>query len=587
MKKTSILALLLAMAMLLALTAGCGGSGSSAASAPAESADTPQEASAPAEEPAEEEAEPAAETSDTEAPAPAEEPAAEEPGEEAAEPVYEKVEVPLPISDSGDPVSMYLLLPPFITAMVSSPTDLTVLGQLQARSGLTFDVTVGNYLDGQTDVNLLCAGGTYPDIINHADLYANGIDAAVNEEIVIDLRDRILNDMPNLLASLKAYDVDAVKQITTDSGYIAYFPEVYMEPYVDNFAISVRKDLMEENGLEVPETYDELHQVLTVLKDASGMQFGLNKDGFEQTLLAGYNIKPAGDANGMIVVDGEVRYSGVEDAMYEYLQMVRDWFAEGLIYSDFVSYESFMLNNSMTAGNTLFGNGNSNAQTLQEAAVNGIELMAIPFPKKDASDTIKVFGQGTIVRSNAWSVSTQCSDETLENIIALVEYIFSDEGTLLFNYGVEGEGFQFDENGDPQWTDLILNFAGGTTTAAMIYATATPAEYLPGVYDFHKFDYGYTPAMMEIEEMIRSSSTGEYDYPIGADYRISSEDLLTAASLLSDLSTYVSTTVLSWIHGQTELNEETWRQYVDTCYSMDLQEIIDIYQGGYDEFMAE
>ena len=62
---------------------------------------------------------------------------------------------------------------------------------------------------------------------------------------------------------------------------------------------------------------------------------------------------------------------------------------------------------------------------------------------------------------------------------------------------------------------------------------------------------------------------------------------LTASTLLSDLSTYVSTTVLSWIHGQTELNDDTWQQYVDTCYSMNLQEIIDIYQGGYDEFMAE
>ncbi len=582
--KKRMISLLLVFCMLLALLSACGSTGAS--TAPADSAAVSAESAAP-------EAEPEA----AEAPAESEEaPEAEEPAEEGSEeaeapveeePVYEKVEVPMPISDSGDPISMYLLLPPFITAMVASPTDLTVLGQLQERSGLTFDVTVGNYLDGQTDVNLLCAGGTYPDIINHADLYASGIDAAVNEEIVIDLKDYILNDMPNLLASLKAYDVDAIKQITTDSGYIGYFPEVYKDPYVDNFAITVRKDLMEQAGLEVPETYDELHDVLVALKDVSGMQFGLNKDGFEQTLLAGFNVKPAGDANGMIVVDGEVQFSGVAEGMYEYLQLVRDWFSEGLIYSDFVSYESFMLNNNMTAGNTLFGNGNSNAQTMQEAAVNGIELMAIPYPKKNPGDEIKVYGQGTIVRSNAWSVSTQCSDEALEQIIQLVEYIFSDEGTLLFNYGVEGEGFEFDANGDPQWTDLILNYAGGTTTAAMIYATATPAEYLPGVYDSHKFDYGYTEEMMAIEQMILDASTGEYDYPIGADYRISSEDMLSAAAMMSDLSTYISTTILSWIHGQSELNEDTWQNYVDTCYSMNLQDIIDIYQAGYDEFMAE
>ena len=594
MKKTSILALLLVLALLLALTAGCGSTSASSGS-PAESSSS-EAASAPAEAPAADEAAaPEEAPAAGEAAAPEEAPAADEAeASDAAEEtesaeageIYEKVEVPLPIGD-GEAISMYLLLPPFITAMVESPTDLTVLGQLQERSGLTFDITVGNYLDGQTDVNLLCAGGTYPDIINHADLYASGIDAAVNEEIIIDLKDYILNDMPNLLASLKAYDVDVIKQITTDSGYIGYFPEVYMEPYVDNFAIVMRKDLMEENNLDVPRTYDEFHDVLAALHDATGMQYGLAKDGFEQTLLCGYNLKGAGNTGGMIVVDGEVRYPGVEDGMYEYLQMVRDWFAEGLIFSDFVSYESFMQNNEMTAGNTLFGNGGSNAQTMQEAAVNGIELMAIPYPKKDPGDTMKVCGQGTIVRSNAWSVSTQCSEEALGNIIQLVEYIFSDEGTLLFNYGVEGEGFEFDGDGNPQWTDLILSYPGGTTTAGMIYATATPAEYLPGIYDSHKFDYGYTEDMLAIEEMIVTASTGEYDYPIGADYRISSEDLLEASAMLSDLSTYVSTTILSWIHGQTELNDDTWQQYVDTCYSMNLQDILDIYQGGYDEFMAE
>ena len=115
MKKTAILSLLLAMAMLLGLLAGCGGS----AAAPADSASAPeasnQDASgeAAAAEPAQD-AQPEPEGSD-EIPAEPEE----------AEPVYEKVEVALPISEGGETISMYLLLPPFITAMVASPTPAT------------------------------------------------------------------------------------------------------------------------------------------------------------------------------------------------------------------------------------------------------------------------------------------------------------------------------------------------------------------------------------------------------------------------------------------------------------------------------
>ena len=135
----------------------------------------------------------------------------------AEEPVYEKVPVEVPFAD-GETIRMFLLIPPFISAQLSSTNELTVLGELEKRTGLTFDITPGNYLDGSTDVNLLIASGDYPDIINHADLYSGGIESAMEHNIVLDLHDYIMNDMPNFLATMKSYDTDALKQMTTASG---------------------------------------------------------------------------------------------------------------------------------------------------------------------------------------------------------------------------------------------------------------------------------------------------------------------------------------------------------------------------------
>lgn len=575
--KKKLFALLLALTMVLSLFAGCGATESAApvSSAPAEESTTAEVAE--------------------EAPTPEEAPPAEEVTEEASvaeevlpEPVYEKVPVEMPIGD-GEEVSMFLLVPPFVSPMLGEVGNLSVLKELSARSGLTFAITEGSYLDGQNAINLMMAAGDYCDVINHADLYASGIDAAVNEEIVIDLSEYILNDMPNLLASLKAFDADVLKQITTDSGYMPYFPQIHKAPVVDNFLTGIRKDLMDEQGLSMPTTYEEFHEVLKTINAEYGLQYGLDPGGYDQSLLTGMNLKPgAVGLEGMIVVDGEVKFAGVEDSMYDYIEMMATWYAEGLIFTDFISYETFDQTNMISAG-TLFGNGNVNAQTISEAnaAGTGAVVEALPFLTETGSEEIKVFGNGEIVRCPAWSISSQASDENISLICQLVDYIYSDEGSILFNYGVEGEAHVLDDDGNPQWSDMIMTYAGGTTTAAFLYATATPTEYLPGVYDDAKFSYSYTDAMFAAEDYINNSSTGEYDMPFGAENRISSEDSLTAAGLASDLNTYIEETVLSWICGEQELTQETWQTYVDNCYSMNLQEVIDIYQGGYDEFMSE
>lgn len=572
--KKRLLALLLALTMVLALFAGCGAAESAA---PASSA--PAEESAVAEAPAEVPEAPAEE-------APQEEVSVVE--EAPPEPVYEKVPVELPLGD-GEEVSMFLLVPPFVSPMLGEVGNLSVLKELTARTGLTFAITEGSYLDGQNAINLMMAAGDYCDVINHADLYASGIDAAVNEEIVIDLSEYILNDMPNVLASLKAFDVDVLKQITTDSGYMPYFPQIHKAPVVDNFLTGVRKDLMDEQGLSMPTTYEEFHEVLKTINAEYGLQYGLDPGGYDQSLLTGMNLKPGtAGLEGMIVVDGEVKFAGVEDTMYDYIEMISTWYKEGLIFTDFISYETFDQTNMISAG-TLFGNGNVNAQTISEAnaAGTGAVVEALPFLTETGSEEIKVFGNGEIVRCAAWSVSSQASDENIALICQLVDYIYSDEGSVLFNYGVEGEAHVLNDAGEPEWSEMIMTFAGGTTTAAFLYATATPTEYLPGVYDDAKFSYSYTEAMFAAEDYINNSSTGEYDMPFGAENRISSEDSLTAAGLASDLNTYIEETVLSWIVGEQELTEDSWQTYVDNCYSMNLQDIIDIYQGGYDEFMSE
>ena len=66
-------------------------------------------------------------------------------------------------------------------------------------------------------------------------------------------------------------------------------------------------------------------------------------------------------------------------------------------------------------------------------------------------------------------VTTSCPEDKLITALKWLNYGYSEEGLVYWNYGTEGETFILDDNGIPQWTDLILNDADGLGLACAKY----------------------------------------------------------------------------------------------------------------------
>ena len=181
--------------------------------------------------------------------------------------------------------------------------------------------------------------------------------------------------------------------------------------------------------------------------------------------------------------------------------------------------------------------------------------------------------------NDPWAFSTECED--IEPLLEMVEFLFSEEGFLLTNYGVEGETYTLDENGDPQYTDLVINNPDGLSYffASYVYTTNAASGFFPYVNDMSKTFYDFNDNQWQVFEDLKTISDCAWNYPAYA--KMTTAESAKYASTESDLSTYTDSRVLEFITGSADIDAE-FDGFVDTLYDMGLQDMIDIKQDAYD-----
>ncbi len=235
-KNWNLPALLLVLAMLVAVFSGCGGSAAPAADSTAAEASAVSEAEAPAE-------------SEAEEPAEAED-SAEEP-EEAAPGTLEFVE--LPIVEDEVHYSCWMPVAPFMDLIGVSLDDFSN----QINMVRVINETTNVYIDFQAvaggfgedeKFNLMIAANDYCDIIGISSNYSTGTEGAIDDEVIIDIRDDLETYAPNYMTLLKA-NQKAYLNMLTDSGQMGCIAQLLKKAGTENMGMIIRKDWLDEAGL--------------------------------------------------------------------------------------------------------------------------------------------------------------------------------------------------------------------------------------------------------------------------------------------------------------------------------------------------
>lgn len=584
MKKNKILALVLTAALSLGLLAGCGGN-----TASAEKPDsTPTEASSKAPEQQTEAPEVSADVSAEE------NSVAESAAEAAVEPEGLQV-VELPIEEEAVHYSCWMPVAPYVSTMMNLEDFSEQVAMVKMINEATnvyidFNAVAGGFVE-QESFNLMIAGGDYTDIIGVMNYYGSssgasagsaGHEKAIEDGIIIDLYDDLKEYAPNYWNILTSDD-NAYMTMRTQSGYMGCIAQLLKKAGTENQGMIVRKDWLEASGVGSLDTMDQYEQYLTYCKDNYGAYAYLQYEGLDTDWGSAFNITP-GAFN---VVDGKVVHSFTTDAFKDYLTKMNDWYKKGLFNDDFyndtdiTTVRTDMANDlcSFVDGSA---EGMSNIFDMNPENAS-MELKATAYPKADGVDEIHVgFESKLIKNSDTWAISTACDDPI--PLLKLVNWLYSEEGQQMYNWGEEGVAFEYDENGQPQWTDLVVNNPDGLNFmfASYLYATGVGSVYFPGVYDMEKGFYSYNDDQLEAVDTLASLTDGANNMPAYVSLDNAEQDRYN--SVATDLDTYANGMILKFILGDEPMSN--YQAFLDTCMDMGLQQMTDIYQGAYDRGQA-
>lgn len=566
MKHGKRLLSLILVAMLVLGMAACGGE-KTASSAPVEAGAVENTPEAPKE-------------SAVEVPEMPEEPASAE--ESIEEPAVQRPVVSYPLFDDVTTFTLWTSNSPDLSEIISDLNEYLVFSQLEQATNVRWDATLVSFFSSDEQFQLMVASQDYTDVVCRAiDSYTGGTDQAIEEEFLIDVSDLIDENMPNLLDWFDKYP-ELRKQMTTVEGNIGGFPKFYQEPSDVNEGALIRLDWLEELGLESPKTYDDLHNVLTQFKEQKNASAPLVipvNTGVQGNLLYGYNI------DNYYQVDGQVRFGPMQPEFKEYLTMMNQWYNEGLLSDSFLTSQAEVLMDFSTilSGDTgvWCGSGTQSITQLLSMAAESqpdMRITGMTNVTKDG-DTAHVGTESQILDSIMWSITTECSDPAV--IARYVDYLYSDAGILLANYGVEGETFHY-VDGKPVLTELVTNSPDYSYNLALNIFTCDRQTPVPFIIDEQKARNDYSEDQSNAVAVWNEATDGLYNIP-RQGVNMTTKEQEEYNSIYSDIDTYMDETISKFVVGDLSLDQ--FDSFVQKLKDMGIEDCIAIEQTAYNRYL--
>ncbi|MDE7170731.1 MAG: extracellular solute-binding protein [Oscillospiraceae bacterium] len=500
-----------------------------------------------------------------------------------------------------------------ISALSSGYEDNPCLNAMMEEAGVKINWEVMSDSLGE-QVNIRITGGDLPDAFQAVGFSNYDLARYGRGGTFLDLTPYITPEiMPNLYKILE--ENPAIKAaITQDDGGIYGLPAAEM---MGTGAIGAEDDLsihsiqqfsminkkwLDELGLPVPETVEELETALRAFKDndmsakvygnAPGttvpMTFGFDQWCWGQNIFyAPFGVTNWSDVcmDLRLTPEGKVVFDCVSDEYRDAITYYHNWYAEGLIDLEVFSQSDTQYISKCAQGYVGVATWWEVSELMADHAEDYVYLPPLKGP--DGKCTVTIKSAGSAVNSGNLSITADCKSPI--NLLKFYDQWYVGENVMQLQYGPIGVYFtEQDENG--MWLTISeeeaqaeFNKSVGELKSAN--EVAGPKLILSDYYsDVFYMEARAVQRLEDLENFWFNYVDDKTFYPV--DCVFTSEELDIQDLYKTDFENTVREREALWLRdgGPTDAEWEEYKEYLSKRCGMD--RLLQAYQDAYDRYAA-
>lgn len=444
--------------------------------------------------------------------------------------------------------------------------------------------------DGNQVFNMMLADEELPNMIFKGINPAQGAEF-IEDGVIYDLTEYLPKYAPDFWEYINRPEWEReLRSIQTADGAIYMIPCMYESNYGPTYkGPIVRQDWLTECGLDVPVTLEDWEEMLTAFKDKYNAVFGCNirhhftYEGFA----SGTGALGFLGADYRVNDDGKVVLPQLEPEWKELMEVMNRWWEMGLIDADSLTMDNDIVRNKILnneIGATFVPMSQmTNIINDAESENQDSEWVAVPYPRTAENVATSIVQSQACLTTGAGVVfSTSNTEEELAIGLQLWNYAFTEEGMRLMAFGIEGESYTVDAEGNIHWVDSIANADLGVDYESRKYSLLANS----GVA-------GINPD--RLVQLKNKEIVGEAPYIWTENTKAPSRYLPSIARTEDEnniyttyhtpISTYIAEEALKFLTGSRSLDE--YDDFVKTINEMGAQDLLKVQQAAYDRFMGK
>lgn len=460
-----------------------------------------------------------------------------------------------------------------------------IMKELEEKHNIKINWQVYYNSDWTEQKSLLLASGDLPDAF-FGSICLTETDIAQNKDYFVELTDGIENNMPNLTAIFEKEPELKAAAMNRDGEIYSLVKKLPLRPKVAN-AMYINKEWLDNLGLDMPTTYEELTDVLKAFKeqDADGDGDPNNEipytnagslAGDLSNLLAPFGTIVSRTGNFMQIDEsGNPAFVPITDHYKEAVKWAHELYASGCLDQEYFTQDTSMASaKRMAEGGSQTGlvfAWTADAEMGENADQFVLcEAVAGPDGKRyvESDPTFLDIGNRELV------ITTQCKNP--DKLLQWADDFYTDLTSLQTYYGSIPD--QIEDKGDGTYEVLIPSDGTTLDTSA---------------WSFSMRDFGPKYMTEEFQQKVilpdsqgdgvklaqdetNAKYVSDIAFPVVS---YTTEQLTTLASLTTDINDYASAQYAHWVVDG-GIDEE-WDAYLAQLDQMGLQDVLAIHNDAY------